>query len=70
MGQKAVSSLAAGGFWRTLRANLVPTWLYIVLCVVVPAVWGVCMVAAFNLIDGRRSKPPAEPTLPPIDYSI
>lgn len=44
-------------------------WLYVVGCVVVPAVWGVTMYFAFNALDRRRADAkPEDP--PPIDYSI
>ncbi len=49
-----------------------PLWAYIVLCLVVPAVWGVMMYKAFDWLVRRRAASDADggDEQPPIDYSI
>jgi hypothetical protein len=44
-----------------------PLWLYAVLCVLVPAIWGVAMFFAFNAL---KKRPREEDDPPPVDYSI
>ncbi len=51
--------------------------MYVVLCVIVPALWGVVAYVVFGAIDRRRNKPEAGGTAeadggrpPPIDYYI
>jgi hypothetical protein len=49
--------------------------LYAILCVLVPAAWGLVMYHAFGFVDRRRrvregARPAAEPEYPPIDYYI
>ena len=44
-----------------------PLWLYALLCVVVPAVWGVAMYYAFTAL---KKRPAQHDDPPPIDYSI
>ena len=46
-----------------------PLWLYAILCVAIPAVWGIAMYFVFGLIDRRRAARNQD-KLPPIDYSI
>jgi hypothetical protein len=44
-------------------------WLYAIVCVLVPAAWGLVMYHAFSFMDRRRMEAkPDDP--PPIDYSI
>jgi hypothetical protein len=44
-------------------------WLHVVLCVTVPAAWGVAMYWAFSFARKRRGAQRADDP-PPIDYSI
>jgi hypothetical protein len=56
-----------------------PTWLYVLLCLAVPSVWGVAMFYAFELV-ARRARRGGGPKgsaaagddkgPPPVDYSI
>jgi hypothetical protein len=53
------------------------TWLYALLCVVVPVLWGVVVAFASNALEGliAHRHPPEDgqepkPSLPPIDYHI
>jgi len=45
-------------------------WLYAAACVAVPAVWGIIMYLAFNLVDRRHRDERPDAELPPIDYTI
>lgn len=47
-----------------------PSWLFAVLSVVLPAVWGVLMYVVFGAIERRRKRSAAKDAPPPIDYSI
>jgi hypothetical protein len=47
-----------------------PMWLHATLCVTVPAVWGVIMYYAFDLVRRRREAERSDDDPPPIDYSI
>ncbi len=44
-------------------------WLYALLCLVVPALWGVLMYYLFGWIQRRRRQVTREDA-PPVDYSI
>jgi hypothetical protein len=44
--------------------------IYVALCLVVPAAWGVVMYFLFNLIGKRREAERDRDEPPPIDYSI
>jgi hypothetical protein len=44
-----------------------PVWLYVVSCVVVPAIWGVAMYYVFSALK-KRPRQDSDP--PPVDYSI
>jgi hypothetical protein len=53
-------------------------WLYATLCVVVPVLWGVLVVALSNTLERFIAPPPDEhdqreprkSSLPPVDYHI
>lgn len=45
-------------------------WLYVLACVIVPAVWGVAMYHAFEIWERRRRRAIQRDVPPPIDYSI
>ncbi|HLK10252.1 MAG TPA: hypothetical protein VKW76_02625 [Candidatus Binatia bacterium] len=47
-----------------------PAWLYALLCLAVPAVWGVVMFWVFDLWHRRRRREDLRAGPPPIDYSI
>ena len=48
-----------------------PQWLFVFLCLSVPAGWGVTMYFAFGAWERRRRPDEVdEDGLPPIDYSI
>ncbi len=47
-----------------------PLWIHAMLCVIVPAAWGVIMYFAFDLVSRRRRGPDPPDDPPPIDYSI
>jgi len=44
-------------------------WLYLVLCLTIPAAWGTAMYFVFNAVDKRRRKF-KKSDVPPVDYSI
>ena len=47
-----------------------PDWLYAILCVIVPGVWGVAMYYAFGAWQRRRAHDDAEQGPPPLDYTL
>ena len=47
-----------------------PTWLFALSCVVLPAAWGVLMYFVFGAFERRYRRVARKDAPPPIDYSI